>query len=520
MRTVNVLALAAATLALAAPVGAAEQERLPVFLLPTDDIAVLETLAGRGAVGLLVPDAGPRTSGARARASLVRGEVRNSLRGGLPEGVPVIEIAAELGPPDDLLQDGIFVALPRGGDQPNDRRYPVAIVGRGYEGLLVSDSTRIPGLVSVADIADTALARDGALRSTPLDEPVAELRGLDQRIDDNATSRTPGAAATGIVIAALAVFLPTAAVLGFAVALATNLALGIAGVSYVGFVVAGMALAVGLGTRALPRQLRGGPALGLVCAGVIAAYLVAMVVDASTVALSPFGPTQNARFFGLSNLLETMLLVPALVGAWLVQRRWGLPAFAAVALLSLATVAGSRFGADGGGAVVLAAGYAVLLGSRAGTRRRAAIVGGAAAAALVALVALDAALGPSTHVGETVRGGPDEILGDLWERIELSWERVSSDWVVGLAVLAAVAALAVFVARLPRLELGRECRVLLIAIAVAVGVSLIVNDSPKEVALGGLVGYFAVERWLLAARGAARPRVPLRANPSPGADLR
>ena len=46
----------------------------------------LQNLKDRGAVGLLVPDAGPRTSGARARAALERGAVRNSVLGGLPEG--------------------------------------------------------------------------------------------------------------------------------------------------------------------------------------------------------------------------------------------------------------------------------------------------------------------------------------------------------------------------------------------------------------------------------------------------
>ena len=37
------------------------------------------------AVGLLVPGAGPETSRDRALAALIRGEVRNSLRGGSPE---------------------------------------------------------------------------------------------------------------------------------------------------------------------------------------------------------------------------------------------------------------------------------------------------------------------------------------------------------------------------------------------------------------------------------------------------
>ena len=36
----------------------------------------------------------------------------------------------------------------------------------------------------------------------------------------------------------------------------------------------------------------------------LVAYLVAMGVDDRWVALSPLGPSQNARFYGISNLLE------------------------------------------------------------------------------------------------------------------------------------------------------------------------------------------------------------------------
>src|SRR5687767_11134439 len=46
-----------------------------------------------GAVGLLVPGAGPETSEAMARAALIRGEVRNSLRDGVPDGPPLIGLA-------------------------------------------------------------------------------------------------------------------------------------------------------------------------------------------------------------------------------------------------------------------------------------------------------------------------------------------------------------------------------------------------------------------------------------------
>lgn len=514
MRTGALLVATLAALVAAAPAGAVEQ-KLRVLILPTSDLAVLESLAARGAVGLLVPDAGPRTSRARAEAALVRGEVRNSLREGVPEGMVLIEIAGETGPPEDLLQQGVFVGLPRGGDQANDRRYPVAVVAPGYRGLLVSDATRIPGLVSIADLADTALGTGDALRSKPSADPVAALRELDLRIDDNGTTRMPAAAVTAVLIAALAVVLPTAALLGFAAALAANLALGIGGVSYAGLVVPLIALAVGVGSPLVGRRLPSPLALAWILGGVIAAYLIAMALDASWVALSPFGPTQNARFFGLSNLLETMFLVPAFVGAYLLGKRFGLAGFGAAAFLTLVTVAGSRFGADGGGAIVLVAGYAVLLVLLAGGGRRSVMLAAAGAGALAVLVALDAAFGPSTHVGETVRGGPDEVLTDLFERVELSWERATSGWLIGLAVLGAVLLLALLVSRLPRRRIDREGRALLVAYAAAIAVSLLVNDSPKEVSLGGLVGYVALERWLLARPERRRPPIELRPNPFP-----
>ena len=59
------------------------------------------------------------------------------------------------------------------------------MLGGGYRGVLTSRSTRIPGLVSVADIAPTALGEDGALGFEPRDDPLAALADLDRRIDDN-----------------------------------------------------------------------------------------------------------------------------------------------------------------------------------------------------------------------------------------------------------------------------------------------------------------------------------------------
>src|SRR4051794_5708047 len=120
----------------------------------------LQNIPG-GAEGLLVPGAGPETSFDSATAELARGEVENSLRGGMPEGAPLIRLSP---PAENPKPPYILVSVPQGGKQANDRRYPVVVVGKGFDGILRSDSTRIPGLVSVADIAPTAPGGGGGKR--------------------------------------------------------------------------------------------------------------------------------------------------------------------------------------------------------------------------------------------------------------------------------------------------------------------------------------------------------------------
>ena len=444
---------------------------------------------GNAAVGLLVPDAGPTTSERRARASLVRGEVVNSLHGELPSGTPLIETTSDL-----RRAPSIVLALPRGGEQPNDRRYPIAIVSTRHRGVLYSDSTRIPGLVSIVDVASTALGGEGALRSKPVAQPLAYLVDLDRRIRDNGRARLPAAALAAALIALLAVLHPRGAVCAFASLLLANLALGVAGVSGVA-AAAALALAVGAGGPLLASLAQRPLVLPLLLACPIAAYLVAMAVDQTWVALSPLGPSQNGRFYGISNLLETLLLVPALAGAALAATRLGYAGAGAVAALALVTVAAPQLGADGGGALVLAAGYAALLALLAGGGRRAWLGALAAASAATAVIALDAVFGPSTHIGRSLRGGPGEVASDVADRLSLSWARATSSWAVAVVVAAAVVALALLVARLPRLSVPTDARALLVAFAVAIGVSLLVNDSPREVAVGGLVGYLSLERY-------------------------
>ena len=283
--------------------------------------------------------------------------------------------------------------------------------------------------------------------------------------------------------------------------------LGLADVSDFWTVMAVFAVAVLLGGPLLASLLRSPVALGTLLVAVLGAYLLVLGIDGPSAALSPFGPSQNSRYFGLSNLLETMLLVPAFGGAALLFRRFGWIAFAGTALLAFATVAGNRFGADGGGAVVLAGGFAVLAVLLSGGGRRAlAIAVGVALALTLGLVALDAATGGSSHVTKALEDGPVGLAGDLGERVELSWARATAHWYVALAVALMLAVFAYLVVRTLRRPDALSESPVALAVAAAIAVSLVVNDSPTDVLLVGLTSYVAADVGMLLARWPATSR--------------
>jgi hypothetical protein len=456
------------------------------------------------AIGLLVPGAGPETSREQALAALLRGKVVNSLRGGIPEGPARIRLSS--GAPNG---PHILVGLPTGGTQANDMRYVVVVSGAGYHGILTSDSTRIPGLVSITDIAPTALGEKGKLGSQADSNPAQTLRELDARIDGHNDARLPASIVAAVLVLLLALWRPRAGLLGFGAILLANLILGLAEVSSFWPTQVVIALAA-LSGLALEVALTSDLAVGLFLAAVVAAYLVVLGADGSAVALSPFGPTQNARFYGISNLLETMLLVPALGGAYYLQRALGWIAFGCVALLTFVAVAANRFGADGGGAIVLPVAFGLLAALLAGLRgaRLAWALGGALVVA-AGLVALDAAVGPSSHITRAIDSGPGGLAADLRDRVKLSWERVVHKPSVTVVVAICLPILVVLVVRLLRSDRPLWRCALPLAFAAAIAVSLVVNDSPNDVITAGLVGYVAVEAVMLRGRCAA---------PSPSVD--
>ena len=230
----------------------AARESVAVIVVPRFDPS---GYAERGAVGLYVPGAGATVTRERALASLVRGRVVSSLVD--LDGKPVLRLAKA------PATTTIYLELPAPGAHHNVVRYPVAVVGPGYHGLLTSGSTRISGLVSLADIAPTAAAivagQKPPIRAREDTDAVATLARLDQRLTLAHDART---GATLVLVGWLVAFSAAgvlarssiagrAAVLVAPVALTGALILRVVGVDHPTTVVGTLAVLTGAGS--LPR---------------------------------------------------------------------------------------------------------------------------------------------------------------------------------------------------------------------------------------------------------------------------
>jgi hypothetical protein len=487
-RAVALGALAAVLLA-----SSAHAARVAVVVVKPFDPA---TYADRGAVGLAVPGAGSTVTRDGALSSLVRGKVVSSLLGGKAAGRPLIELSRRPG----LVT--VYVSLPPPGRSHNTRRYPIAIVGAGYHGLLVTRTTRIAGLVSIADIAPTvrALERGGTPRIQARDDANAArtLTRLDGRLTRSHDTRTPATiilVAETLVLAGLGLvlgsgWLTRAGLLAIPSALTVALVLSAMDVSRPATATAALAVAsvsVAL-TTAARRELLW-PAL----VAFLVSFLIALAVWPQVNALSVIGPHPDGggRYYGVTNEVETLLLAPVLAAVARAPRLWAFP----VGILSLALVGWSRAGADGGGIVVVLVALGAFWALRDCVRLTAARVAVAAAAVIVvalALVGLDALTGGSSHVTHAVGSGPGSIIGDLAHRLRISWKGVTATKQAGIAAGLTFAAL-VGVA----LTLRRPRVAVVDALIAGLVVSLLVNDTPTDVLAYGALAAAALGGWAL-----------------------
>ena len=448
--------------------------------------------ADRGAVGWLVPGAGSTVTRAGALSSLVRGRVVSSLLGGETTGNPVIRLSRR---PAEMT---VYVALPPASKSRNVTRYPVAVVGGGYHGLLTSRSTRIDGLVPIADIAPSVVALQQGhaprIRSRPSHDAPAALARLDARLRHAHDARTLAIVVLVASVLTLAGFaqllrsaaLSRAALLAIPAALTTSFALAAVGIdgrlpatALLALGTVGLAFLGGRSTRTL---------LPLLLAFLVAA-IVALALWPDINALSVIGPHPDGggRYFGVTNEVETLLLAPILaVGALVGMSR--LPFVAALALL---VVGWSRTGADGGGVLVVIAALAALWSFRAGfmwTPRR--IAGAAVAAVALGLlvVGVDVVSGGSSHVTDSLGKGPWSVAGEIGHRLHISWAGATATTQATVAIVLTLVALA-------GLGLIRERSDAVDALLVALVVSLLVNDSPTDVIAYGALVAAALRTW-------------------------
>lgn len=449
---------------------------LVVSRLSPHDLALL---ARRGAVGMLVPGVGPTTNRRQALAALVRGRVENARLGGIAKGPVLVDAVAATGFPTG--RPVIIVTLPpKGPPILNDRRYPIAVVGRGYHGVLISRTTRLPGVVSVLDVAPTALQLPGSeLLSQARPGAARAVEALDRRIAANDQLKLPSLIALAVVVGFLALFRPGAAFLAIPASLAGSLALGFAGPTSVAVLVSGFVLSTLLGALLLERLCSSELRLLALVLGVVAAYAVTMVLDATAVALNPLGPTQNSRFFGIGNQVETLLLGPVLAAAGIAGRRFGPGGFLAVGGLAFVTVAENGLGADGGGSVVFAVALALFAALLLRLRWSGLVAAlGFAAVAVMALMAWDERHSGYNHMHSAFANGLSGLVAVASNRVPLSYLPAIRAWpYVGpfLLAFAAAAALTVRAAERP------DRRSLLVAFVAAVVASLFVNDSAAYV---------------------------------------
>jgi hypothetical protein len=485
------IGIVAVGLALAVAQGAqATRERVAVRVVP---VFAPERYAARGAVGSMVPASGSNTSRETALLSLTHGKLENSLLGGKPSGKPLIRLGE---PPAPVT---IYVALPPSGKHHNFARYPIAIVGGGYHGLLLSSSTRIAGLASIADVAPTV--RDLERGRKPILTSRADARAtrhlveLKARLDAAHFARKKSTRALIVLVfgfAALAwgfrrpVFARASLLAVPAMVLASTIASALHVVHSIPWWSGAIALAL---TVPLALAARAPALLAVALAALLGAYAVFLGAFSETVSLAAIGPHPEGggRFYGMTNQVETLLLGPALALGALV----GLPLLAFVALVALIAVAWSRLGADGGGLIVYAAGFATLalIESRARVTVARAVLASAGVIALgLALVGLDAVTGGSSHVTHAVGGGPGTLFSDLGHRLHLSWRGIvnkTDHLEIAVISLVTLAVLAVLRPRSRTLD----------AFLVALVVSLLVNDSGFDVLRFGALVAIAIFTW-------------------------
>jgi hypothetical protein len=391
-----------------------------------------------------------------SRASCALGGEPRSGQGGIDRGIlftrdgslrALSKAKRELGD-EDLL---IAIARPTG---ESDDPLPIGIAGRGFDGNLTSESTRMNGYVLSTDVAPTLLRYFGAdVPSQMSGQPIeaegavdaAAIESLGDRMAVISHRRGPVVGLNvviwlvGLALVALLsrgrLARPAVRTVGLAlVYLPLVLLLGAAlepGETAERLLVLLLAPLLGGATLLL---LRGYRALAFASGVTVLAYAVDVIAGSPLTSLSLLGPNPGlgVRFYGIGNELEALLAVLTVAGTGTAlaafARGWpprgSAGVFLGVGLLAAFVFAAGRFGADVRPAIVFPAGAGVAAVIVAGRGRRPLLVAAVAAPVLVlALLALvDLASGANAHLTRSVldAGGLGDLADVAQRRLQLS----------------------------------------------------------------------------------------------------
>jgi hypothetical protein len=501
-RLVLLLAVAsAAVVALSAP-GAASARVTPlgaqfrVIIVNRMSDGTFAALARRGAVGVMRPGFGPTTSRRSAYDELVRGAEVNSYIGDTPPGRPLIGTEEQRGAWIERSCSMCIVLQlpPRNGTIANGTLYRVAVVGQGYHGLLVSPTTRIPGLVSIVDIAPTAIHRPSTgLSWVAASNAVGRLTSLSEEIHSNDRLKYAGLFVVVGFSILLALLGWTAARTAIPAALLANLCVGMLHITNEVAIVAVFTVTMVLGALWLARICRDDLSLLSLIAGVVLLYGLVYAARPEWAAVTPLGPDQNLRFWGIGDQIATLLFAPLLIGAVIARHRLGWLGFAAFSLLGFFVMTDNRLGANGGGAIGLGVALAVL-GARLVRRGFVAFAAALTVTATVVFMIVRHGLGTPgpNHLRSAFGKGIQGFIDVAAHRVPLVYAPAIHDWPLTLPLALMLTVSVVLALRSSRARVTRD---VLFALVAGLLASLLINDATGFMLAAGIACASAVVRF-------------------------
>jgi hypothetical protein len=442
-----------------------------------------------------------------------------------------------------LRGEDMLIALETAPPQP-DHQLTIGIAGRGFDGNLTSDSTRMRGYVLSTDLAPTILRRLGVPVPSQMNgEPIRSEGGRDVSavvsLEDRLASIVHRrgsvigvSALIWIAIAALAAIASRGALTRLAARMLALSAIYLPLLLLVGAAtepsqgVERLILLLGapLLTAATLLLLPGYRALALACSVTTLAFAIDVIAGSPLTPLSLIGPDPGlgVRFYGIGNELEATLVPLILVGtgaAITVLRPQLAPRRAAAVFLFVGFAAAfvfafGRFGADVGAAIVLPAGAAMAVAVLEAPRRAVLLVVAVPLVALVVLAAIDLVLGGDAHLTRSVldAGGLHGLSDVAERRLQLSAHSFSRGldspllWLalvgIGVALYKRERVLAWF-SPTPALRAG------FIAAAFATLIATLANDSGALLLEVGTVYLLLIAGFAWAQAGSRPPSDPI-----------